>query len=242
MMNSLDKERAERLAAEYISNRNAGVRDEVIQICLPIARSVARKFSGRGVDGDDLFQVASLAMVKALERFEPEKNVKFTSFIVPCMVGEVRNYFRDCAQIIRLPRRGVQLAVQVERAKNAFEQENGRSPRPDEIAQRLQIPLENVLEALEIYAHRTLSLDDESADAPIADFLGEQDPALEAFETREQLQSAMLSLDERQRAIIRLRYFENLSQRQVAERLNLSQMTVSRAERSALDALKKNIN
>ena len=241
-MNGLQKDRVEALSAEYVLNRDAAVRDEIVQICLPIARSVARKFSGRGVDEDDLFQVASLAMVKALERFDPAKNVKFTSFIVPCMVGEVRNYFRDCARVIRLPRRGLQLAAQVERAKHALTQECGRSPRADEIAERLQIPLEDVLEAIEIYAHRTLSLDDESSEAPIADFIGSQDAALEAFETREQLSSALGGLDERQREIIRLRYFENLSQRQVAERLNLSQMTVSRAERAALDALKKNIN
>ena len=193
------------------------------------------------MDEDDLFQVASLAMVKALERFDPEKGVKFVSYVIPSMVGEVRNYFRDSARLIRLPRRGVQLAAQVNRARGELEQALGRSPRADEIADRLNVRLEDVLEALEIYNHRTISLDSEDEETPIENFVGAEDAALEAFETSEQLAGAMSALSERERSVIRMRFFENLSQRQIAEKLNLSQMTVSRVERQALDALKKNI-
>ena len=193
------------------------------------------------MDEDDLFQVASLAMVKALDRFDPEKGVKFVSYVIPSMVGEVRNYFRDSARLIRLPRRGVQLAAQVNRARGELEQALGRSPRADEIADRLNVRLEDVLEALEIYNHRTISLDSEDEETPIENFVGAEDAALEAFETSEQLAGAMSALSERERSVIRMRFFENLSQRQIAEKLNLSQMTVSRVERQALDALKKNI-
>ena len=213
----------------------------MVRAYLPAARSVARKFAGRGVDEDDLFQVASLAMVKALDRFDPEKGVKFVSYVIPSMVGEVRNYFRDSARLIRLPRRGVQLAAQVNRARGELEQALGRSPRADEIADRLNVRLEDVLEALEIYNHRTISLDSEDEETPIENFVGAEDAALEAFETSEQLAGAMSALSERERSVIRMRFFENLSQRQIAEKLNLSQMTVSRVERQALDALKKNI-
>ena len=101
--------------------------------------------------------------------------------------------------------------------------------------------LEDVLEALEIYNHRTISLDSEDEETPIENFVGAEDAALEAFETSEQLAGAMSALSERERSVIRMRFFENLSQRQIAEKLNLSQMTVSRVERQALDALKKNI-
>ncbi len=240
-MNGLEKGAQDALVARYIHSRDPDLRDEVVRAYLPAARSVARKFAGRGVDEDDLFQVASLAMVKALDRFDPEKGVKFVSYVIPSMVGEVRNYFRDSARLIRLPRRGVQLAAQVNRARGELEQALGRSPRADEIANRLNVRLEDVLEALEIYNHRTISLDSEDEETPIENFVGAEDAALEAFETSEQLAGAMSALSERERSVIRMRFFENLSQRQIAEKLNLSQMTVSRVERQALDALKKNI-
>lgn len=240
-MNGLEKGAQDALVARYIHSRDPDLRDEVVRAYLPMARSVARKFAGRGVDEDDLFQVASLAMVKALDRFDPEKGVKFVSYVIPSMVGEVRNYFRDSARLIRLPRRGVQLAAQVNRARGELEQALGRSPRADEIADRLNVRLEDVLEALEIYNHRTISLDSEDEETPIENFVGAEDAALEAFETSEQLAGAMSALSERERSVIRMRFFENLSQRQIAEKLNLSQMTVSRVERQALDALKKNI-
>lgn len=240
-MNGLEKGAQDALVARYIHSRDPDLRDEVVRVYLPAARSVARKFAGRGVDEDDLFQVASLAMVKALDRFDPEKGVKFVSYVIPSMVGEVRNYFRDSARLIRLPRRGVQLAAQVNRARGELEQALGRSPRADEIADRLNVRLEDVLEALEIYNHRTISLDSEDEETPIENFVGAEDAALEAFETSEQLAGAMSALSERERSVIRMRFFENLSQRQIAEKLNLSQMTVSRVERQALDALKKNI-
>ena len=240
-MNGLEKGAQDALVARYIHSRDPDLRDEVVRAYLPAARSVARKFAGRGVDEDDLFQVASLAMVKALDRFDPEKGVKFVSYVIPSMVGEVRNYFRDSARLIRLPRRGVQLAAQVNRARGELEQALGRSPRADEIADRLNVRLEDVLEALEIYNHRTVSLDSEDEETPIENFVGAEDAALEAFETSEQLAGAMSALSERERSVIRMRFFENLSQRQIAEKMNLSQMTVSRVERQALDALKKNI-
>lgn len=240
-MNGLEKGAQDALVARYIHSRDPDLQDEVVRAYLPAARSVARKFAGRGVDEDDLFQVASLAMVKALERFDPEKGVKFVSYVIPSMVGEVRNYFRDSARLIRLPRRGVQLAAQVNRARGELEQALGRSPRADEIADRLNARLEDVLEALEIYNHRTISLDSEDEETPIENFVGAEDAALEAFETSEQLAGAMSALSERERSVIRMRFFENLSQRQIAEKMNLSQMTVSRVERQALDALKKNI-
>ena len=237
----MEKGAQDALVARYIHSRDPDLRDEVVRAYLPAARSVARKFAGRGVDEDDLFQVASLAMVKALERFDPEKGVKFVSYVIPSMVGEVRNYFRDSARLIRLPRRGVQLAAQVNRVRGELEQALGRSPRADEIADRLNVRLEDVLEALEIYNHRTISLDSEDEETPIENFVGAEDAALEAFETSEQLAGAMSALSERERSVIRMRFFENLSQRQIAEKMNLSQMTVSRVERQALDALKKNI-
>ena len=240
-MNGLEKGAQDALVARYIHSRDPDLRDEVVRAYLPAARSVARKFAGRGVDEDDLFQVASLAMVKALDRFDPEKGVKFVSYVIPSMVGEVRNYFRDSARLIRLPRRGVQLAAQVNRARGELEQALERSPRADEIADRLNVRLEDVLEALGIYNQRTISLDSEDEETPIENFVGAEDAALEAFETSEQLAGAMSALSERERSVIRMRFFENLSQRQIAEKLNLSQMTVSRVERQALDALKKNI-
>ncbi len=234
----LNREQAELLAARFAQSDRSDIalRDAVIQMYLPLARSVAKKFSGRGVEVDDLYQVACVALLKALGRFDSEKGAAFTSFAVPCMVGEIRNYFRDDARMIRLPRRGVQLAAQVQRARSELEQTLGRSPRADEIAQKLNVRMEDVLEAIEIHAHRTLSLEEGASNA------SEEDAALEAFETKEQLNSALNALDEKQQSVIRMRFFENLSQKEIAQRLNVSQMTVSRTERSALEKLKSIIN
>jgi RNA polymerase sigma-B factor len=238
----LPPEEIERLLMLYIQTRRADYRDRIVEAHLYIAEIIARKFAGRGVDYDDLFQVAALALTKAIERFDPERGVKFASFVTPGMVGEVKNYFRDKARIIRPPRRAGELARIVEAAREALTQELHRSPTVEEIADHANLSEEEVIEGLEASASQPVSLDmqtsDEDEDLSLSSVLGGEDKGFSEFETADMLKRGMARLNEQQREIIYLRFFENLSQREVAQRIGVSQMSVSRAERSALERLR----
>lgn len=237
----------ESLLRQYAAQPSAALREEIVRTYLYIAQIVARKFSGRGVDYDDLYQVASLAMLKAIDRFEPDKGVRFVSFVTPTMAGEVKNYFRDRSRAIRLPRRSAQLAAQLQKARAELTQSLGRSPRVDELALYANLSEDEVLEGLETSAAMTpSSLDrqiaEDTDETALSRFLGIADEGYADFERRDMLARALETLDARQQEIIRLRYFENLSQRDAAQRLGVSQMTISRAERQALEALRAQLN
>ena len=234
---------AERLLREYARTGNPAIRDKVVEAHLYIASIIAKRFSGRGVEYDDLYQVASLSLFKAIERYDPERGVKFSSFATPTMVGEVKNYFRDRSRLIRLPRRGGELIRSVERAREALTAELGRQPNADELAERAGAEIDDVLEALEMRgAASPISLDalpmEDEENAPLSAFLGMEDQGYERFERGDMLKRAMDSLDERQREIIRMRFFENRGQREVAQAIGVSQMSISRAERQALSKLR----
>ena len=240
-------EQAQTLLSQYAREPSDALRAQIVEAFLPLAGHVARRFAGRGADYDDLYQVASLALLKAVERYDPDKGVKFVTFVTPTMVGEVRNYFRDHARTLRLPRRGMEIAARLARARAGLEQRLGRSPTLDELTAETGVDEAEALEALELSAAAApVSLDaqigaDED-DAPLSQFLGFDEAGFADFERRDQLSRAMEALDERQREVLRQRYFENRTQRDVAARMNLSQMTVSRVERAALEALKEKLS
>lgn len=232
------------LLAQYAQSRAPDLRDAIVEAYLYIAEIVARRFSGRGVDYDDLYQVAALALVKGIDRFDVDKGIKFASFITPTMVGEVRNYFRDRSRTIRLPRRSAQMARELREARARLEQQLGRSPKVDELAEAMGVSEADVLEALELGNAMSLaSLDaqvaEEDSETPLSSFLGFSDPGYSDFEQNDMLKRAMSALDDRQRAVITARFFEGRSQREVAAQLDISQMTVSRIERQALKRLKE---
>lgn len=238
----LSPDEIERLQALYAQTRSAQYRDRLVEAHLYIAEIIARKFSGRGVDYDDLYQVAALALVKAVERFDPERGVKIASFVTPGMVGEVKNYFRDKSRLIRPPRKTTELIYLVEDAREKLTQKLSRAPRVDEIAEYASIAEDEVLQAMEAAASAPVSLDmntsEEDEDLSLAGSLGMEDRGFLEFETADMLRRGMEKLTEQQREIIRLRFFENLSQREAAQRIGVSQMSVSRAERSALETLR----
>lgn len=234
---------AELLLREYFATGNPALRDKVVEAYLYIAAIIAKRFSGRGVEYDDLYQVASLALFKAIERFEPERGIKFASFVTPTMVGEVKNYFRDRSRMIRLPRRSGELLRLVDQAREEFINEFHRQPTSLELAERLDISEESVLEALEMRAAASpVSLDtmptDEDETAPLSTFLGVEETGYTDFERADLLNRAMAALDDRQKTVIRMRYFEGKGQREVAEKIGVSQMSVSRAERRALQLMR----
>lgn len=239
----LPSDEIERLLALYVQTHSPVYRDRLVEAHLYIAEIVARKFSGRGVDFDDLYQVAALALVKAIERFDPERGVKLASFVTPGMVGEVKNYFRDKSRMIRPPRRTSELVRLVDAAREALTQELNRAPRVDEIAEKANLSEDEVLEALEAASSQPVSLDmqtsDEDEDLSLSSVLGAEEKGFSEFETADMLKRGMARLTEQQRKIIYLRFFENLSQREVAQRIGVSQMSVSRAERSALEKMRE---
>ena len=237
----LSPEETARLLRLYAENRESQYRDRVVEGHLYIAEIIARRFSGRGVDYDDLFQVAALALTRAAERFDTGRGIQFSTFATPAMVGEVKNYFRDKYRLIRTSRRGGELLRLVESAREALTQGLGRAPRADEIAAHAGLTEDDVLEALESASAQPVSLDapPPEGERSIAETLGAEEQGFLTFENNDMLRRSMQTLTQKQREVIEMRFFENLSQREVARRLGVSQMSISRTERGALAQLRR---
>ena len=234
---------AEALLSQYARSPAPELRDRIVEMHLYIAEIIARRFSGRGVDYDDLYQVASLALFKAIGRYDPERGIQLSSFVTPGMVGEVKNYFRDKSRTIRPPRRSTELIRLVESARQKLTQQLSRSPRVDEIAVHANLTEDEVLEGLEAASMQPVSLDqqtvDEDEDLTLRQAIGTEEKGYSEFENADLLRRSMDQLTPKQQEVIRLRFFENLSQREVAQRTGVSQMSVSRTERSALERLRQ---
>lgn len=222
-------------------------RDAMVRRHLGLARHLALRYSDSGEPLEDLIQVASLGLVKAVDRFDPERGVAFTTFAVPTILGELRRHFRDHGWAIHVPRDLKDAALRVKGAVAAHgaQGEHGRrAPTPTELAQETGMPVETVLEALEVAgAHRALSLDapagggDEETSA-LGDLIGQDDGALERAEERALLARLATVLDAREREILRLRFAEDLTQSEIGARIGVSQMQVSRIIRAALTRLR----
>lgn len=239
----LPGEEIERLLTLWHQTRQPEIRDRLVEAHLYIAEIIARKFSGRGVDYDDLYQVASLALFKAIGRYDPSRGIQLSSFVTPGMVGEVKNYFRDKSRTIRPPRRSAELIRLVDQAREQLTQKLQRSPRVDEIAEHAGLTEDEVLQGLEAASMQPVSLDQQIAEdednLTLNRAIGAEEKGFSEFENADLLQRGMRTLSEKQQEVIRLRFFENLSQREVAERTGVSQMSVSRTERSALEQLRR---
>ncbi len=237
----IDPEEVE-LFNRYLKQGDLKARDELFTKFSHVAEIVARKFSGRGVDYEDLIQVTSLAMLKAFDRFDVERGVKFPVFGMPAIVGEVKNYFRDRTRLIRVSRRDVEMIKTIEDAKQELTQMMGAVPRAFELAEFTNISVETVLELMETQrAYSVSSLDSKSSDGETIDLLellGGEDAEFERVEVRMLLKKMMCSLNETECFIINERYFREKSQRQVAKELGVSQMYVSRTERKILSRFK----
>lgn len=235
----------ELLLKQYCQDRmNVSLRDRVFEAFLPLAGMVARKFSGRGVDYDDLYQVGSLALFKALERFDPEKGVKFVTFATPTVVGEIKNYFRDRSRLISLPRRSGALLKKLERAKEELTHELHRTPTAQELADAVGESIETILETIEMQgALSPVSLDmsatENDEDFNLYSVLGFEEKGYQDIEMKDMIKRALGQMTETERQIILERFFNNRSQREVAEMLGVSQMTVSRNEKKAIERFRE---
>ncbi len=230
------------LFEQYRASRSTALRNKIVEKYLYIAAVIARKFVGRGVEYDDLYQVASLALMKGVERYDPDKGVKFSTFITPTVTGEIKNYFRDRTRLVHIPRRVNEQRIVLHKEAEAFTAETGRSPSAKELAARAGLSEEEVVNAME--AGRVVSLDRPAADDENASFYdvlpAQNDGTIENIENRDEMEAAMKSLSASERTLIKLRYEEELSQTETAKRLGVSQMYVSRLERKILAKLREN--
>jgi RNA polymerase sigma-B factor len=209
------------------------IRGQLVELHLPLVEYLARRFRNRGEWLDDLTQVATIGLIKSIDRFDLERGVEFSTYATPTIVGEIKRHFRDKGWAVRVPRRLQELKLSLTKAIGELAQREGRAPTVSELAAHLQMSEEEVLEGLEsANAYSTVSLDapdsgDEDAPA-VADSLGIVDEALEGVEYRESLKPLLERLPPREKKILLLRFFGNLTQSQIAAELGISQMHVSR--------------
>lgn len=219
-------------------------RDKIVQRCLPLADHIARRFEGRGEPREDLAQVARLGLVNAVARFDVETGSDFVSFAVPTIMGEVRRHFRDNSWSVKVPRRLKELHLRLGTATAELSQRLGRAPTASELAAELEMDRTEVVEGLVAgSSYNTLSIDSgnptgEEEERSIADTLGDVDTGMERIENREALRPLLNALPERERAVLVLRFFESMTQTQIAERVGISQMHVSRLLAKSLARLR----
>ena len=221
------------------------LRDELVVGHLNLVRYLAVKFANRGEALDDLIQVGTVGLLKAIDRFDLERGVEFTTYATPTIVGEIKRYFRDKGWAVKVPRRLQELNLAVNRAVEKLTVKLGHSPTVAELAAHLNASEEDILEAQELgQAYNVLSLDSEldsesdKKPATLSDYVGQNDSALELLEDKANLERAFEVLNRRERIILYLRFYENASQTEIAKRLNVSQMHVSRLQQKALEKLK----
>jgi RNA polymerase sigma-B factor len=237
---------AELAALPESDPRRQRVRDELVEMHLPLVEYLARRFRNRGEPLDDLVQVATIGLIKSVDRFDIERGVEFSTYATPTIVGEIKRHFRDKGWAIRVPRRLQELKLSLTKATSELSQKNGRAPTVAELAQHLGLSEEEILEGLEsANAYSAVSLDAPDAgddDSPaVADSLGTTDDSLEGVEYRESLKPLLEKLPAREKKILLLRFFGNMTQSQIAAELGISQMHVSRLLARTLAQLREGL-
>jgi RNA polymerase sigma-B factor len=224
-------------------HQDHAARDELVERFLPLARKLARRYSGAREPFEDLLQVASLGLVKAVDRFDSSRGTAFSSFAVPTILGELKRYFRDLGWAVHVPRGAQERAVKVEEAQQLLTTRTGRAPTVPELAEYLELSIEDVLDALETTrAHHASSLDapydENDADSgSVVDAFGSDDPGLRLADARVTVGAAARQLSERERQVLGLRFVDDLTQTQIADCIGVSQMQVSRILRRAISQL-----
>ena len=239
-----DKQALMVIFSEYAANRDGALRDQLIEAHIGLAEYLARRFANRGEPLDDLVQVASLGLVKAVERFDPARGLEFTTFATPTIAGELKRHFRDKGWAVRVPRRVQELHLRITRVIDDLSNELGRSPNVDEIAKRAGTTADEAIEAIDAgSAYRFTSLDagrsDDDESPGLLGQLGDIDPELALSELRTTLGPLIAALPEREQVLLYLRFYEGLTQSEIAKRLGISQMHVSRLLARSLEQLRE---
>jgi RNA polymerase sigma-B factor len=221
-------------------------RDDLVRLHLPLVEHLTRRFLNRGEHYDDLLQVGTIGLIKAIDRFDSDRGVEFSTYATPTIVGEIKRHFRDKSWAIRVPRRLQELRAAISGVTAELTQDLGRSPTVAEIARKIGVTDEEVIEGLESgNAYTTLSLDagDSGEDGTLSmlDTIGEDDEALEHVENRESLKPLLEQLDPREKHILTLRFFRGMTQSQIATEIGVSQMHVSRLLNKTLAQLRERL-
>lgn len=229
----------------YHSSHDPAIKAELVDLNMDLARSLAHRFANRGEPYDDLVQVASIGLLKSIDRFDPERNVQFATYAVPTIVGELKRYFRDRTGTIRLPRGLRERSHRLNNVVQKFSQEHGRSPSVAEIAGAAGMTEEDVIETLASNESMAIaSLDTAATDegeTSLLDVIGDEDRALKLLDERLSLAGAVSGLGAREKDLLYLRFIEGRSQTEIARNLGVSQMHVSRLLRRTLKSLRQNL-
>ena len=243
-MQKLSEQELNSFFDEYAKTRDISLRNIILEQYLYIAEIVAKKFTGRGVEYDDLFQVASLALVSAIERFEPTRGIKFQSFATTTLIGEVKNYFRDKTRMLHISRRDSEQLLKLQEAKQALSLKD--KVMPTDIAEYMGVDAERVLELMEMQqAVSVVSLDastGDEEDQQIGDFVGADDKGYAEIENMDFLKRSINRLSDVEKKILYARFWKKLSQKEVADSMGVSQMYVSRYEKKILEKLRSYSN
>jgi RNA polymerase sigma-B factor len=245
------RERTRELFAELAgtppdSPERERIRNHLVALHLPLVDHLAGRFRNRGEPFEDLVQVGSIGLIKSVDRFDPGRDVEFSTYATPTIVGEIKRYFRDKGWAVHVPRRLQELRLSLSAATAELSQELGRSPTVAELAERVEVDEDDVLEGLEsANAYSTLSLDaPEAGDSErlsIADAIGTEDEALEGVDYRESLKPLLAQLEPREKRILLLRFFKGMTQSQIAADVGISQMHVSRVLARTLSRLREGL-
>jgi RNA polymerase sigma-B factor len=238
----VDRAYAKDLFRRFVQHRDPALREELVGVHLPLVEYLARRFRNRGEPLEDLIQVGTIGLLKAIDRFDLDREVEFSTYATPTIVGELKRHFRDKGWAVRVPRRLQELNLSLNKVVAELSQEVGRSPTIAEIAAKVHLSEEEVLEGLDTSnAYAVISLDAPAGgdDTPsVSEHIGVEDESLEALEYRAALGPLIAGLPERERRILYLRFFGAMTQSQIAARLGISQMHVSRLLNRTLAALR----
>jgi len=239
----------EALFRKYQETKSPEIRNEIVEANLSLAELLARKYTGRGVEYEDLLQVASYALVLAVERFDPDKGVQFASFATPTIIGEIKKYFRDTTWSLKVPRRLKEISIRLLEAKEHLQESLHHVPTVQELADYMGVSEEDIIEAMEgSHAYTTFSLDQEpdvfsdSERQQFERFLGETEEGYDRFEVSGVLEKVMAELSPTEKDIICKRFLHEITQREVAKMLGISQMTVSRIEKAMKEKFRREYN
>ena len=237
-----------RLLERYAKDHSPVVREELVDRFMPLARRLAARYAGGAEPFDDLVQVASVGLVKAIDRFDPERGTAFSTFAVPTILGELKRHFRDRGWSVHVPRDVQERILKVEKAMAELPAKLGHAPTVQEIGQRIEASDEEVLEAMHAsQGHHAISLDatstmgDGDEPGPLRDRIGSEDLSFDTVEYGEAIGPVLKEISERDRQVLHLRFVEDLTQSEIAERVGVSQMHVSRILRATIEKLRQRI-
>lgn len=247
-LNSLKQYNEKELFKLYAATKDKTIRNELVKRYLYIAEILSKKYVNRGIEYEDIYQVASLGLIYAIERFDLNRGFEFSSFATPTIIGEIKKHFRDKGWSIRVPRRIQELSKKVNAARIVLNQTLQKSPKIEDIAEYLGCTAEQVLEAMEasqVYTPKSLDLsydsNGEDKDLQLMDLIGEDDRHFDIIENRDFIEKCMDKLNEVEIKIIKDRFFKNRTQIQVADELGVSQMTISRMEKKIIEKFRKEL-